>query len=298
MRKLRIATVSFLIDDAPHTVEGNLARAIDYIAEAKQLGANIVCLPETCTTNNVEHGHTFASDYEEWDRSFGEAAREHSIHVIAPFYAMIDDLTVNQATLYDDCGEMIGSYNKVQPTGWEAQFTTTGDELPVFDTDLGKIAIMICMDIYFPEIARIYAMKGAEILFWPTTTHGPTQSGLEAQLRSRAIDNSLTIVESNLAGSPPYAPYAGRFYPGNARVVDHNGDIIAQTGRRAGIAIAEIDLDEKRTTQDCFLINSPDDTRSDLEALVRTDLYAKEYAALAREHKRFYDTLDLSQKAS
>jgi predicted amidohydrolase len=151
---------------------------------------------------------------------------------------------------------------------------------------------MICMDIYFPEIARIYAMKGVEILFWPTTTHGPSQSGLEAQLRSRAIDNSIHIVESNLSGDPPYAPYAGRFYPGNARIVDHNGDIIAQTGRRSGLAIADIDLDEPRKTQGVFLINEPDNTREDLEALTRMDLYAREYESLAKSRTSYYDSIN------
>ena len=154
---------------------------------------------------------------------------------------------------------------------------------------------MICMDIYFPEIARIYAMKGAEILFWPTTTHGPSQSGLESQLRSRAIDNSLYIVESNLAGHPPYAPYSGRFYPGNARIVDFNGDIISQTGRRAGLAIADIDLDEIRKTSGVVLINEEDETRADLESLVRMDLFAEEYSQIAKNQKRYYDSISKNQ---
>ncbi|HZK75278.1 MAG TPA: carbon-nitrogen hydrolase family protein, partial [Candidatus Kapabacteria bacterium] len=157
------------------------------------------------------------------------------------------------------------------------------------------IAIMICMDIYFPEIARIYAMKGSEILFWPTTTHGPTQSGLLAQLQSRAMDNSLCIVESNLVGHPPYAPYEGRFYPGNARIVDFNGDILAQTGRRDGLAICDIDLDERRQTSSVVLIHDPDDTRADLEALARMDLYAKEYAKIAERQKRYYDAILISK---
>jgi hypothetical protein len=57
--------------------------------------------------------------------------------------------------------------------------------------DFGRIAVMICMDIYFPEIPRIYAFKGAEILFWPTVSHGPTQETLRTQLTARAVDNSL-----------------------------------------------------------------------------------------------------------
>src|ERR1700733_4796975 len=290
MHKLRIASVSFLMEDSPHTLQLNMERALNYVREASELGAQIVCLPETVTTNGM--GNIKVSVRTGINEEFSRAAREHSIAVMAPYYFSDGKETFNQATVFDSSGNQIGYYRKAQPTGSEAKWVTPGSEFPIIELAIPtkesgsiklKIAIMICMDIYFPEIARIYAMKGAEILFWPTTTHGPTQSGLEAQLKSRAIDNSLYIVESNLAGHPPYAPYSGRFYPGNARIIDFNGDIIAQTGRRAGLAIADINLDEKRKTSDVLLITDPDDTRADLESLARLDLYAKEYAALAEQ---------------
>ena len=162
------------------------------------------------------------------------------------------------------------------------------EDLPVFDLDFGRIAVMICMDIYFPEIPRIYAFKGAEILFWPTVSHGPTQESLRTQLTARAIDNSLIVVESNLANHPPYAAYAGRFRPATARIIDHNGDILAQTGRRHGVAIATVDLDELRLTSQCVLIREPDHTREDLQRITRLDLYAREYGRLSRKQKRYY----------
>jgi predicted amidohydrolase len=299
MRKIRIASVSYLMEDSvddgssmPHTVEFNLSRAAHYIEEASAAGAQIVCLPETVTTNGVlnTNGKPIVSD--EWTSFFQEQARNHSIAVVAPFFVSDGNAIFNQASVFNASGNAIGHYRKVQPTGSEAEWITPGSEFPIIDLGIAKIAIMICMDIYFPEIARIYAMKSADILFWPTTTHGPTQSGLEAQLRSRAIDNSLWIVESNLAGHPPYAPYNGRYHPGNARIVDFNGEIIAQTGRRAGLAIANIDLDERRTTSNVVLINNPDDTRADLESLARMDLYAKEYATIGKHQQRFYDTIN------
>lgn len=292
MRNVRIATASFLIEDTPHSIEQNFERAESLILEAGEQAVDILCLPETVLTNNVSNGQLLPEDFPgAYTGRFCDLARQQDIHLIVPFFARTDKGVFNRATVINNLGEIVGWYDKLQPTGWEAQFVTPGASLPVFDLEFGKIAVMICMDIYFPEIARIYAMKGAELLFWPTTTHGPTQSGLEAQLRSRAIDNSLTIIESNLAGNPPYAPYAERFYPGNARIMDFNGDIISQTGRRAGLARADIDLDERRTTQGCFLISNPDDTRNDIESLVRMDLYAKEFAALSTTQQRFYDSI-------
>jgi len=126
------------------------------------------------------------------------------------------------------------------------------------------------------------------VLFWPTVSHGPTQESLRTQLSARAIDNSLVLVESNLAGHPPYAAYAGRSRPATARIIDHNGDILAQTGRRHGVAIATVDLDELRLTSQCVLIREPDQMREDLQRITRLDLYAREYGRLSRKQKRFY----------
>jgi predicted amidohydrolase len=289
MRTIRVASVSFLMEDEPHSVEFNLERAASYIRNASEAGARIVCLPETVTTNGAA-GRPATVDAT-WTEYFSEAARKSSTVVIAPFYVREGNKVFNQATVFNSEGNEIGFYRKTQPTGQEAKWLAPGTDFPIIDLGFAKISIMICMDIYFPEIARIYAMKGAEILFWPTTTHGPTQSGLLAQLQSRAIDNSLYMVESNLIGHPPYAPYAGRFYPGNARIVDFNGDILAQTGRRDGLAICDIDLDERRQTSNVVLIHDPDDTRADLEALARMDLYAKEYTTIAEGQKRYYNEI-------
>jgi predicted amidohydrolase len=291
MANVRVATASFLMEDSAHTVQQNLDRAAQYVRDAATQQAQIVCLPESITTNGMASPIDQAKDSAEWMQFFGDQAKKYGLVVVAPFFVNDGAAIYNQATVFSAEGVVLGMYRKAQPTGIEARRITPGNDFPIVDCGFAKIGVMICMDIYFPEIARIYAMKGADILFWPTTTHGPTQQGLEAQLRSRAIDNSLWIVESNLACHPPYAPYAGRFYPGNARIVDFNGDVIAQTGRRGGIVVSDIDLNERRATQDVFLINSPDDTRSDLEALARLDLYAQEYAALAAKQSRYYDGL-------
>ncbi|HZK77118.1 MAG TPA: carbon-nitrogen hydrolase family protein, partial [Candidatus Kapabacteria bacterium] len=186
MRTIRVASVSFLMEDEPHTIEFNLERAADYIRKASAAGAQIVCLPETVTTNRVD-GDLVSVDAK-WTEYFSKAARKNSIAVVAPFYFIEAGATFNQATVFNADGKQIGFYRKAQPTGHETKWITPGSEFPILDLGFAKIAIMICMDIYFPEIALIYAMKGAEILFWPTTTHGPSQSGLLAQLQSRAID--------------------------------------------------------------------------------------------------------------
>lgn len=290
MRNVTIATTAFLVEDTPHTMDMNIGRAAGYIALAKERGADIICLPEMVNTANVPRElEYYAEDYPgPVTAAFRRAARKHRINVIAPYLVRVGKKVYNQATVIDREGKIAGVYRKVQPTAAESHHVTPGNELPVFDLDFGRIAVMICMDIYFPEIPRIYAFKGAEILFWPTISHGPTQETLRTQLTARAIDNSLIVAESNLANHPPYAVYAGRFRPATARIIDHNGDLLAQTGRRHGVATATVDLDEVRLTSQCVLIREPDRMREDLESITRLDLYAKEYQKLFRKQKRYY----------
>lgn len=290
MRNVRIGTTAFLVEDSHHTIDMNIGRAIGYIALAKEQGADILCLPEMVATANLPREMEYhAEEYPgEITAAFRRAARKHKIDVIAPYLVRSGRRIFNQATVIDRRGNIVGFYRKVQPTAEESRHVTPGNELPVFEMEFGRIAVMICMDIYFPEIPRIYAFKGAEILFWPTVSHGPTQETLRTQLTARAVDNSLIVAEANLANHPPYAAYAGRYRPATARIIDHNGDVLAQTGRRHGVATATVDLDEVRLTSQCVLLREPDRMREDLASITRLDLYAKEYAQLSRKQKRYY----------
>ncbi|HTO93196.1 MAG TPA: carbon-nitrogen hydrolase family protein [Bacteroidota bacterium] len=290
MRVARIGTTAFLLEDHPHTPAMNVERAVEYVALARGEGADILCLPEMVTTANVPRElEYFGEDYPgEFTRAFSAAAKKYAVNLVAPYLVRSGKHVYNQATVFDRRGKLVGFYRKVQPTAEESRHVTPGSEFPVFDLDFGRVAVMICMDIYFPEIPRIYAFKGAEVLFWPTVSHGPTQEALRTQLAARALDNSLVVAEANLAGHAPYAPYSGRFRPATARILDHNGDIIAQTGRRHGVAVAAVDLDEVRLTSMCVLIREPDHMREDLQRITRMDLYAKAYAAVARKQKRYY----------
>lgn len=288
IRPVRIGTVSFLLEDEPHTIEFNLQRAEGYIRHGAEMGCDVVCLPEMFRTLNVKDRE---SEPEEINgptaQLLSQLASELRMNIIGTWYVSEAGKTYNQATVFNRSGAVAGYYRKVQPTGGEMiAGITAGSRFPVIELDFGKIAVMICMDIYFPEIPRIYAHKGAEILFWPTVSLGPTQEGLLAQMASRAIDNALWIVESNLANRPPYAPYSGRFRPGTARIMDFNGDVIAWTGRRGGLAVADINLDEERLTSWTVLLREPDCFREDMQSITRLELFANEYAAIAERQSK------------
>lgn len=287
MRNVRIGTVSYLVEDEPHSIALNVERGCAYIERAADLGCDVVCLPEMFRTINVD-GDAYGADSIPGPTSeaISSAARKRGINVLANWYVSDAGAVYNQTSVFNRDGALVGIYRKVQPTGGEARFIRGGSELPIIELDFGRIAVMTCMDIYFPEIARVYAHKGAEVLFWPTVMHGPTQEGVLAQLRSRAIDNALIVVESNMAGHPPYAPYAGRYRPGTARIIDASGTVLAQTGHREGIAFADVDLDDVRLTSWTVLLREPDHFRADLESITRLDFYAGEYLELATRQTR------------
>ena len=131
MRKIRIASVSFLMEDSPHTAHFNIERAVEYFRGASKAGADIVCLPETVTTNGMDNPRVFVTS--EWSEQFARAAREQSIAIIAPFYFSDGKKTFNQASVFDSSGNEIGRYRKAQPTGSEAKWVTPGNDFPIIE---------------------------------------------------------------------------------------------------------------------------------------------------------------------
>ncbi len=295
MRKVRVGTVSFLVDDGPAEVDSNIQRAIGYLDEAAAVGCDVVCLPEHFNVFNVPgkagQQRTAAQPVPgPLSDLISKRAAAHGINVVANFPVAEAGRVFNQTTFYGRDGKIAGVYRKLQPTEPEHSVdgVSPGEELPVIEMDFGKVGCIICFDIYFPEIVRILAMKGAEIVFWPTMAHGPSEFNLETQLRARAMDYSVYMVEANYSVAPPYAPYANRCRPGRARIVDFDGHIIADTGHRPGIAFADIDLDEIRLGKSIVGTHDPDLLKTDIEDLVRLDFYAAQFSELNKNRKRPY----------
>lgn len=290
MRTKRIGTISFLIKEKKHTVKDNIDLVTGYIEEASKAKVDILCLPESVLSLNTKEAMKAPGEIlpaenfpGEMTSLFCETAKKYSVNLILPYYVRENGKIFNQTNIINSGGELVGYYRKVQPTYSEIMWCHAGSELPVFELSGVKIATMTCLDIYFPEICRIYAMKGAEIIFWPTLTHGPTQEGLTSQYISRAIDNSVYLVQSNISRMPPYAPYIRRYEPGRSSIIDYLGDIIANTGRKPGMCFADIDFDEPKITSGVLGISEPDLVRKEMESITRMDLFAKEYNKISKK---------------
>lgn len=210
---------------------------------AGERGSDIVCLPETFNTK-----HTPSHDAEEiptgeTSQLLSQAAKKWKMYVVGCFREKKDGNVYVSVAFFDREGEHIGTYRKVHLPGARAGRTAPADSFETIQTDFCKVGAIVCYDIHFPEGVRCLALNGAEIVFWPTMYSEPREMITQVLARARAIENNIFFVPSNF--SQPCLGLEG-VHTGFSAVIDRQGEILAHTGRRQGVATATIDLDEHR----------------------------------------------------
>lgn len=263
--------------DSQNDKGANVKAACDYIDEAAAHGAKLVSFPEVMNLvgRNVGEGGKFEPVPGYTTEKLAAKAKEHGIYVHSgSFWEEIEGekRAYNTSVMIDPQGEIIAKYRKLHmfdvtlPDGTvcdESAKIHPGDEIVTVDTELGKLGFAICYDIRFPEMFRIMALEGAQVIFTPASFTMPTgKDHWEPILRARAIENGLYIVAAGQIGKKAqYTAY------GNSMVVDPWGTVIARAKDQPGIAYAEIDLDylEKVRLQ----IPSLQNRREDVYALGR-----------------------------
>jgi len=238
-QEIRVAAVSqsWAADDR------NLAHVLEVLSQAAAQRADIVCLPENCVPTDG------GAPAKKALRAIAEAAARHEMYVAANLKEQDRDEVHSTSYLLGPEGRVIGKYRKSHRLPDEG--IALGDALPVFDTPLGKIGLMIGTDHYWPEIPLVMALEGAELILASLGVE-PVPQGfpLEATMRVRALDNHVTLVCSDYAGPLPYLcsnypGYAGEPL-GRGFVVNRSGIIVADTGIRPGVAIAQLDFDRAK----------------------------------------------------
>jgi predicted amidohydrolase len=197
---------------------------------------DLVCLPEFINKDRIEADLTDVAEPipgGTWVSRFAQKAREHGMYIAAGLIERDGRQIYNAGVLIGRDGTLVGKYRKTHPTVAESllQGTASGDSYSVFDTDIGKIGYMICFDNHQPEVARILAVKGAEIIVFPNGSDGREAGSLyEPYMRTRALDNQVHIVAAvNL--------------PGQTCIVTPRGEFAARADNAPGaIAIATCDL--------------------------------------------------------
>jgi N-carbamoylputrescine amidase len=219
-------------------------RALKLVEQAGEMGADIVCLPEFSCAPVTDSKFAAEPVPGPGTDAFASLAAKHKMYLIVPLLEKADGgKHYNSAVVIDRSGKIVGRYHKTHlclPNFNEGECTLPGQEIPVFKTDFGTIGITTCMDIHYPELYTTLALKGAEIIFWPSAAMDYTGDLIESLVNARAIDNQVYFVASHFVQTPYLA---GKHY-GRSRIIDPMGRIRGDTGHFEGVAIAQVDLDQ------------------------------------------------------
>jgi N-carbamoylputrescine amidase len=243
--KIALVQMSCSVDPAD-----NLTRARARIVEAAGRGATLVCLPELFRSQYFCQ----AEDHANFDlaepipgpstAALAETARDNRVVIIASlFERRAAGVYHNTAVIIDADGKLLGSYRKMHipddPLYYEKFYFTPGDlGFRAFDSAFGRIGTLVCWDQWYPEAARLTALTGAQILFYPTAIgwlhdekaeYGVSQhAAWETMMRSHAIANGVFVAAANRTGTE-----GGIEFWGASFVADPNGNILARANHNA-----------------------------------------------------------------
>ena len=226
-RRVRLAAINHRPRDNP-SPEKNLEEFARLVDEAALKKADIVCLPEGITV--VGTGKKYSDVAEPIPgpstKFLGERAAKHRLYIVAGLYERDASAVYNTSVLIGRDGQFMGKYRKVCLPREEIDGgITPGKEYPVFDTDFGRVGMMICWDVHFPEVARALAAHGAEVIFMPIW------GGNETLARARAIENQIYLVASG--------------YDFKTAVFDKAGHSLVEATADPSVILTEVDLNER-----------------------------------------------------
>ena len=260
--KVKIGLLQMSCTEQPQV---NLEKAEDAIVCGSKLGVQIICLQELfrsqyfCQKEDTKLFNLAESIPGSTTKAFSALARKYEMVVIAPiFERRAAGIYHNTAVVIDADGTLLGSYRKMHipddPFYYEKFYFTPGDQgYPTFDTRYGRIGVLICWDQWYPEAARLMALAGAKILFYPTaigwhpiekTENGSSQ--LEAWItiqRSHSIANGIFVASVNRVGHEGPSLDVGLEFWGSSFVCDPFGIVLSEASReKEELLTAECDL--------------------------------------------------------
>lgn len=284
---MRNVTVAAIQMQCETEVEENIRKADEFVRKAAAKGANIILLPELferpyfCQERRYDY-YQFAKSVEENDaiQHFKAVAKELGVVLPISFYEKDTNVLYNSIALIDADGSILGVYRKTHiPDDHYYQekfyFTPGNTGFKVWNTRFGTIGIGICWDQWFPETARAMAVKGAELLFYPTAIGSEPILECDSMphwrrcMQGHAASNLVPVIAANRIG-PEYVhaceenggqESALNFY-GSSFITDETGALLTSAPRdEETILFAEFDLDkiaENRLSWGLFRDRRPD----------------------------------------
>jgi N-carbamoylputrescine amidase len=249
------------------SLAGNLRHALDLVAKAAQRGAKIVCLPELfrsryfCQTEDHRMFELSEPIPGPTVTALASSARQHRITLIGSiFERRRPGIYHNTAVVLDPRGRLVGKYRKMHipddPLYYEKFYFTPGDlGFQSFSTPTAHIGTLVCWDQWYPEAARLTALKGAQILFYPTAIGwhqaerkqwGRLQHDAWRTIqRSHAIANGCFVAVANRTGAEGTVDFWGGSF-----ICDPFGQVVAEAGHdKEEIVMAKCDLNQVESTR-------------------------------------------------
>jgi N-carbamoylputrescine amidase len=248
-------------------IQRNIDKAAAMVRQAAAAGANIVCLQELYAsryfpqTVNVKHYRLACPLPDPSVEAMQKIAVDKKLVIIVPVYECArPGINFNTAVVVDADGSIAGKFRKVHipegPQYLEKYYFTPGDlGYPVFETAYATIGVGICWDEWFPEVARILGLKGAQIIFYPSAIGSePDQPGYSSQaawetvLKSHSVANGLFVAAVNRVGREDEMSFYGGSFVSNPY-----GEVLARGGNESDqVVAAELDLNQIREFRNLF----------------------------------------------
>lgn len=258
----------------------NLKRAIAKVKEAAKKGAQIICLQELYRTiyfpqyEKKDFSNLAETIPGESTNAFSGLAKENNIVIIVPIFEKDKGKFYNSAVVIGADGKLMETYRKIHvpydPLFYEKTYFEAGNNgYKVYSTKYGKFSVLICYDQWFPEAARICALNGADIIFYPTAigyirdydaSGEDWQDSWETIQRAHSIANGVHVAAVNRVGAEDKLEFFGSSF-----VCDSFGKIIKKASPdKEEILVAELDLGRNREIRESwgFLRNRMPDTYS------------------------------------
>ncbi|MFD2828338.1 carbon-nitrogen hydrolase [Leeuwenhoekiella polynyae] len=263
-RKYTIAVLQLNLNNTP---ENNLEKCKKWVRNAAAKGGEVICLPELysshyfCQDEDVDNFKYAEPLYDVSFTAFSDLAKELGVVIIVPFFEKrMSGIYHNSAYIIDTDGSEAGLYRKMHipddPHFYEKFYFTPGDlGFKTTKTKKANLGTLICWDQWYPEAARLTALQGAEVLFYPTAIgwhpQEKAQYGVNQHaawmnvMKGHAVANGVFVAAANRIGLEQYVPDTnGIEFWGQSFICGPQGEILAQASvDQEELLLAEVDLD-------------------------------------------------------
>lgn len=245
---MKVGIIQFSIEIG--NIKHNLDRVVSYLNNLGEEGVRLVVLPEMWATGFAyQKLPDLAAETPRLIATLQDMASAYRMAVVGSLAEQENGRVYNTAFLLDGERGLVGKYRKIHPfpPTEEDRHFTAGRDLPVFETDFGKVGVVICYDLRFSELCRNLANKGATFIIvcaeWPLLRLEHWQILTAA----RAIENQCFVVATNCSGTDGKIIFAG-----HSRIIGPDGAILCEAGEKECFVAREIDPSQVEKTRHSF----------------------------------------------